>query len=471
MGNGVLMNVYEKTQDILKQELNASENLENFIKVIEAKNSDINAFLELDYEGARKKAKEIDEKIQNKIEVGALAGLVIGIKANINVEDLKISSASNTLDKYNGSYDATVTKLIKEEDGIIIGITNMDEFAAGSSTETSIYGVTDNPAAPGHVPGGSSGGSAAAIAAEMCDIALGSDTGGSIRNPASHCGVIGFKPSYGAVSRQGLLDLSMSLDQIGPMANDATGISMMLDTIVSHDETECTSVDWKKPNFTKITIDTKENNNSNNKPMEGMKIAVVKEFQEVSDDEIAKLTDQAVVKFVEAGAELIELSFDYIDLCLPTYYLINYVEFFSATRKYDGRKYGEKIEDVCGEEVLRRIYMGSYISQKEFSGKYYKKALKARTLIRNEITKLLDDVDLIVSPTVPKLPHKLGEKLEPMEMYAYDVLTVIANLSGIPAASIKSGEIDGIPVGLQLQAKPFEDDKILKALAIYESLN
>lgn len=469
------MNCYEKSQAILKQELSASENLENFIKVIEAKNSDINAFLELDYERSRKKAKEIDEKIQNKSKVGALAGLVIGIKANINVEDLKISAASNTLDKYNGSYDATVTKLIKEEDGIIIGITNMDEFAAGSSAETSFYGVTDNPAAPGHVPGGSSGGSAAAIAAEMCDIALGSDTGGSIRNPASHCGVIGFKPSYGAVSRQGLIDLSMSLDQIGPMANDATGISMMLDTIVSHDETECTSVDWDKPNFTKITIDTKENNDSNNKPnnkpMEGMKIAVVEEFQKVSDDEIAKLTDQAVAKFVEAGAELIELSFDYIDLCLPTYYLINYVEFFSATRKYDGRKYGEKIEDVCGEEVLRRIYMGSYISQKEFSGKYYKKALKARTLIRNEITKLLDDVDLIVSPTVPKLPHKLGEKLEPMEMYAYDVLTVMANLSGIPAASIKSGEIDGIPVGLQLQSKPFEDDKILKALAIYESLN
>ncbi|MGL4670242.1 MAG: Asp-tRNA(Asn)/Glu-tRNA(Gln) amidotransferase subunit GatA [Methanobacteriaceae archaeon] len=467
-------NIYEKSRSILNHELTATDNLENFIKIIEAKNKDINAFLELDYENARKKAKEIDEKIKNNSPVGSLAGLVIGIKANINVEDFKISAASKTLDQYNGSYDATVTKLVKEADGIIIGITNMDEFAAGSSTESSYYGATDNPAAPGRVPGGSSGGSAAAIAANMCDITLGSDTGGSIRNPASHCGIIGFKPSYGAVSRQGLLDLSMSLDQIGPMANDATGIAMMLDTIVAHDSSECTSVDWDKPNFTEISlgdVDGSLNTNSSNTSMNGMKIAIVKEFQEVSDSSIAKLTDESIAKFVDAGAELVELSFDYIDLCLPTYYLINYVEFFSATRKYDGRKYGEKIEDACGEEVLRRIYMGSYISQKEFSGKYYKKALKARTLIKNEITKLLKDVDIIISPTVPKLPHKIGDKLEPMEMYAYDVLTVIANLSGIPAASIKAGEIDGIPVGLQLQAKAFEDHKILKAISAFENLN
>ena len=170
----------------------------------------------------------------------------------------------------------------------------------------------------------------------------------------------------------------------------------------------------------------------------------------------------------ELGAEVVELSFNYIDICLPTYYLINYVEFFSATRKYDGRKYGSRIEEVCGEEVLRRIQMGSYISQKEFSGKYYQKALQARTVIRNEINEMLEGVDLIVGPTVPKLPHKLGEKLEPMEMYAYDVLTVIANLAGIPAASVKAGEVDGIPVGLQLQAKPQDDAKIVQAMAAFE---
>lgn len=458
------MTILEKLNSIKNQKITAKENVENYIKVIEEKNEDINAFLEINKEEAIAKAEEIDAKIKNGEKVGSLAGLVFGIKANINVEDFTISAASKTLEDYLGSYDATVIKNIKAEDGIILGINNMDEFAAGSSTETSYYGVVNNPAAIGRIPGGSSGGSAAAIAAEMCDVALGSDTGGSIRNPSSHCGVMGFKPTYGAVSRQGLLDLSMSLDQIGPMANDITGIAAALDTIVGYDETECTTLDWEVPNFTEIAIGAK----NSEKPLEGMKIATCKEFKEVTDGNINAIIDESVAKLQELGAEVVELSFDHIDLCLPTYYLINYVEFFSATRKYDGRKYGSRIEEVCGDEVLRRIKMGSYISQQEFSGKYYKKALQARSLIRNEINEMLEDVDLIVGPTVPKLPHKIGDKLEPMEMYAYDVLTVIANLAGIPAASIKAGESEGIPVGLQIQAKPQDDAKIVKAMAAFE---
>lgn len=312
----------------------------------------------------------------------------------------------------------------------------------------------------GRIPGGSSGGCAAAIAGKMCDISIGSDTGGSIRNPASHCGVVGFKPTYGAVSRQGLLDLSMSLDQIGPLANDVSGIALALNTIAKYDETECTTLNWDKPDFTSVLDDTS---------LEGMKIAVCKEFIDVTDDEINKTVNQAINKLVEAGAELVEVSFDYIDLCLPTYYLINYVEFFSATRKYDGREYGSRIEEVCGDEVLRRIKIGSHIAEAEFSGKYYKQALKARSVIRSEITSMLENVDLIVGPTVPKLPHEIGAELEPMEMYAYDILTVIANLAGIPAASIKAGEVDGIPVGLQLQAKPLDDLKIIKAMSVFEN--
>ncbi len=461
---GVLMNILEKLNAIKNQEITAKENVESYLKVIEEKNEDINAFLELNTEQAIAKAEEIDAKIKAGEEVGALAGLVFGIKANINVEDLIISAASKTLEDYIGSYDATVVKKIKAEDGIIIGINNMDEFAAGSSTETSYYGAVNNPAAPGRIPGGSSGGSAAAVAADMCDIAIGSDTGGSIRNPSSHCGVLGMKPTYGAVSRQGLLDLSMSLDQIGPMARDITGIALALDTIIGYDPTECTTLKWDAPNFTEIAESVK----GEEKPLAGMKIATCKEFKEVTSDEINGIIDESVAKLEELGAEVVELSFDHIDICLPTYYLINYVEFFSATRKYDGRKYGSRIEEVCGAEVLRRIQMGSYISQKEFSGKYYQKALQARSLIRNEINKMLEGVDLIVGPTVPKLPHKLGEELEPMEMYAYDVLTVIANLAGIPAASVKAGEVEGIPVGLQLQAKPQDDAKIVKAMAAFE---
>lgn len=457
------MNILEKLNSIKSQEMTAKENVENYIKVIEEKNEKINAFIDLNKEQAIQEAKEIDNKIANGEEVGALAGLVFGIKANINVEDFTISAASKTLEDYIGSYDATVVKRIKEADGIIIGINNMDEFAAGSSCETSYYGKVDNPAAPGRIPGGSSGGSAAAVAAEMCDIAIGSDTGGSIRNPSSHCGVYGFKPTYGGVSRQGLLDLSMSLDQIGPMARDVSGIALALDTIVGYDPTECTTLKLDL-DFAKAVEEGK-----GDKPLAGMKVAICSDFKNVTDDNINNIIDAGVAKLEALGAEIVEVNFKYIDLCLPTYYLINYVEFFSATRKYDGRKYGSRIEEVCGDEVLRRIKMGSYISQQEFSGKYYKKALQARTLIRNEVNAMLEDVDLIVGPTVPKLPHKLGEELEPMEMYAYDVLTVIANLAGIPAASIPAGDVDGIPVGLQIQAKPEDDLKIIKAMSAFEN--
>ena len=454
------MNVIEKLNSIQNKEMTAKENVEHFIKVIDEKNDSINAFVEKNYEAALKQAEKIDEKIANGEKVGCLSGLVFGIKANINVEDLIVSAASKTLENYKGSYNATVIEKILEEDGIIIGLTNMDEFAAGSSTETSMYGPTENPAAIGRIPGGSSGGSAAAIAAEMCDITLGSDTGGSIRNPASHCGVIGFKPTYGLVSRQGLLDLSMSLDQIGPFANDPSGIALALNTIVDYDSSECTSL-HSDIDFTSVLEE---------KSLEGMKIAVCNDFIEVTDDKINKVVNKAIQKLVDAGAELVEVSFDHLELCLPTYYLINYVEFFSATRKYDGRDYGYRIEEVCGDEVLRRIKMGSLISQKEYSGKYYKKALQARSLIRNEINAMLENVDLIVGPTVPKLPHEIGEELTPMEMYAYDILTVIANLGGIPAGSIKAGEVEDIPVGLQIQAKPLDDLKIIKAMSVLSNL-
>jgi len=458
------MNLLEKSELIKTNEITASENLEQYIQEIEKKNSSLNVYLETDYDKARETAENIDSRIKRGEKVGRLAGLVIGVKSNINVEDFHITAASRTLENYLGSYNATVVNRIQDEGGVIVGMTNMDEFAAGSSTETSYFGHTQNPAAEGRIPGGSSGGSAAAIAAGLCDLSIGSDTGGSIRNPASHCGVMGFKPTYGAVSRQGLLDLAMSLDQIGPFAGDASGIAMMLDTIAGFDERECTTIDWNVPDFTKLTGEGAQDT------LKGMKLGVVKQFLDVSDDSIVDIIQGSIDKMEEAGAEVVELSFDHIDLCLPTYYLINYVEFFSATRKYDGRKYGYKIEDVCGEEVLRRIYIGSYISQKEYSGKYYKKALQARSLIRKEITGLLEGVDSIVGPTVPKLPHKLCTALEPMEMYAYDVLTVIANLAGIPAASIKAGEVNGIPVGLQFQAKPLEDAKIVQLMAAFEGL-
>jgi aspartyl-tRNA(Asn)/glutamyl-tRNA(Gln) amidotransferase subunit A len=454
------MKLMDKSELIKNHEITALDNLEMFCKNIEKNNDIYNVFLEVDKNSALECAEDIDSRIKNGEKVGKLAGIVVGVKSNINVADFHITAASKTLENYLGSYDATVIKRIKKEDGIIIGMTNMDEFAAGSSTETSYFGHTENPAAMGRIPGGSSGGSAVAVASEMCDLSIGSDTGGSIRNPASHCGVMGFKPTYGLVSRQGLLDLAMSFDQIGPFSKDSGGSALMLDVIGGYDETECTSMDWNLPSF----VNSLERTDS----LKGMKLGIVKQFFDVSDDKIVNIIEEIIDKMSEMGAELVELSFDYIDLCLPTYYLINYVEFFSATRKYDGRKYGYKIEDVCGEEVLRRIHMGSYISQKEFSGKYYKKALQARSLIKKEVTKLLNGVDAIVGPTVPKLPHKIGTSLEPMDMYSYDVLTVIANLAGIPAASTPVGDVGGVPVGLQIQAKAKDDTKILDIIATLE---
>ncbi len=455
------MKLLDKSELIKNHEITALDNLDMFCKNIYRNNDSYNAFLEINKRSALECAEDIDSRINNGEKVGKLAGMVVGIKSNINVENFHITAASKTLENYLGSYDATVVKRIKEEDGIIIGMTNMDEFAAGSSTETSYFGHTENPAAMGRIPGGSSGGSAVAVASEMCDLSIGSDTGGSIRNPASHCGVMGFKPTYGVVSRQGLLDLAMSFDQIGPFAKDAGGVALMLDVIDGYDETECTSMDLNLPSFSESLLKLKDS-------MEGIRLGVVKQFFDVTDDKIVNIIEESIDKMEEMGAEVVELSFDYTDLCLPTYYLINYVEFFSATRKYDGRKYGHRIEDVCGEEVLRRIHMGSYISQKEFSGKYYKKALQARSLIRREVNKLLKDVDALVGPTVPKLPHKISTKLEPMDMYSYDVLTVIANLAGIPAASMHAGDVGGIPVGIQIQAKPKDDSKILEIMAALE---
>ena len=329
------MKLLDKSESIKNHEITALDNLELFCKAIESKNSRYNAFLEINKSSALECATDIDSRIKRGEKVGKLAGMVIGVKSNINVEDFHITAASKTLENYLGSYDATVIKRIKDEDGIIIGMTNMDEFAAGSSTETSYFGHTENPSAFGRIPGGSSGGSAVAVASEMCDLSIGSDTGGSIRNPASHCGVIGFKPTYGVVSRQGLLDLAMSFDQIGPFARDAGGAALLLDVIAGYDKTECTSLDWNLPSFTDAIKDPEDS-------MKGIKLGVVKQFFDVSEDKIVNIIEESIDKMKEMGAEVVELSFDYIDLCLPTYYLINYVEFFSATRKYDGRKYGHQ---------------------------------------------------------------------------------------------------------------------------------
>jgi len=455
MGRGTL----EKLNAIRRGELSAVENVQRALERIKKQDKRIKAFIELNPH-ALVEAEAVDRRLKRGERVGKLAGLAIGVKSNINVTGLRATCASRTLEDYVSTYDAEVVKRVRAEGGIVVGMNNMDEFACGSSGETSAFGSTDNPSAPGRIPGGSSSGPAAAIAAGFCDLSLGTDTGGSIRNPASHCGVVGFKPTYGLVPRQGLIDLGMSLDQIGPLAPDVHGAALLLETISGKSSNECVMLDVDRVSYLEKL---------NGDGLKGIRIGVSSKFAELTEPKIMNVIDGVVEKLRDLGAEIVEVELPNLEHGLPAYYLIVSVEFFSATRKFDGRKYGKRIEEVCGEEVLRRILRGRYISRKEYRGKYYQRALQVRTLIRQELMRALDQVDIIVGPTVPKLPHKLGTALTPMKMYAYDYLTIPANLAGICGGVIKAGEVGGIPVGLQIQGKVLGELDVLKVMRALEA--
>ncbi|MDD5111463.1 MAG: Asp-tRNA(Asn)/Glu-tRNA(Gln) amidotransferase subunit GatA [Candidatus Altiarchaeota archaeon] len=425
------------------------------ISDIRENDKNLNSFIILDTEGLAGK---------NRASGGVLAGRRIAVKSNMCVEGLPATCASKTLENYIAPYDAAVVEAVKRNGGLIVGLANMDEFACGASGETSYFGPTQNPRAPGFIPGGSSSGSAAAVSAGLVDIALGSDTGGSIRNPASHCGVAGFKPTYGLVSRYGLIDMAMSLDQIGPLAKDVRDVALMMDVIAGHDHRDGVSLPVGKQDcqFSKNL----------NPELKGRRLGYAQEFDRlIADGGIRKTIHNAVDNLSSAGAEIVDISLPNLEKSLPTYYLNVYVEFYSATRKFDGRRYGLRIEDACGEEVLRRILLGSYISQKEYSGRYYRKALQARSVIRNELSFAMKDVDVIIGPTVPKLPHKIGTRIDdPMVMYAYDIFTTPVNLAGLPAGSVPAGTVDGIPTGLQVIGKPLGDQTVLDVMHGFQLL-
>ncbi|MEK6908958.1 MAG: amidase family protein [Nanoarchaeota archaeon] len=394
-------------------------------------NNKINAFLEIRSEKELiTEARELDLKTKK----GRLYGYVIGVKSNICVKGLHASCASKTLENYESPYDATVISRIKAEDGIIIGMLNCDEFACGWTGETSAFGKTDNPAVPGHISGGSSSGSAAAVAAGFCDMALGSDTGGSIRVPASFCGVVGVKPSYGCVSRYGLIDLSMSLDQIGPIAKNVADATLLLDVIKGLDEKDTTTFDSKPIKIEKT---------------EKMKFGLVSvpELDVRIIDLIASVLFKATEKLKWSEKKV---NLKNIDLAIQTYHPLVWTEFFSATRRMDGRRFGKKIEDSAGAEVLRRLAGGSEISKAEFEGQYYHKALAVKELIKKEFERVLEDVDFLIMPTTPMLPWKFGTEVSLDKLYAVDALTIPGNLAEICAISIPIGRIDEKPVGMQV---------------------
>jgi len=437
------MTLKPKLKQIQSGKLTAVQNLMSFSKSIATPESkDLNIFLELN-EDAIEQAKEIDKKIKNKT-AGKLAGLCFAIKANISAKHMTISCASKTLENYTGPFNATVINKLLAEDAILLGILNMDEFACGASGETSAFGPCKNPTNPDLIPGGSSSGPAAAIAANLADFTLGSDTGGSIRNPASHCGVVGLKPTYGAVSRYGLLDLAMSFDVIGPMTKTPEDAKLIFNIIKGQDNFDQTTTNPKSqiPNPKKV-----------------IGLVNVKNF---CDEKIANLIEKKTKQIAKKQNWKIKKIDLPLDIAIQTYYIIVYTEFFSTTRKYDGRRFGKKIEDSAGPEVLRRIIGGSEITKAEHDGKFYREALKARQHIKNEFKRIFSELDAIILPTVPKLPHKIGESISIEEMYNYDVTTVLASIAGLPAISIPVGKIENKHIGLQIIAPHFQEDLLFK---------
>ncbi|MFW5746065.1 MAG: amidase family protein [Nanoarchaeota archaeon] len=450
-------NAVDKREAIASGKYSAKENIMQFLDAIRDKDEAINAVLHVNPE-AIKAAEVVDEKVRKGESVGKLAGLGIMVKSCISVWGQNVSCASKVLEAYTGTFDADVIKRIREEDGIVLGMANMDEFACGASGETSAFGKTDNPAAPGHVPGGSSSGSAAAVAAGFCDMALGTDTGGSIRNPASHCGIVGIKPSYGRVSRYGLVDMAMSFDQIGPLAADVQSAGLLMEVIAGASENDPTTIEKGVATFSKFTHPQK------------ITVGVCPQLKKLcTDQRIWDLVHQKACAVAETqGWEVKEIELPYIELAIETYYPIVYVEFFSGTRKFDGRKYGVKIEDAAGTEVLRRIFGGQEISKAEYAGRYYRKALQAKAAITDSVMKAFDGVDVLMLPTTPRLPHAFDEELTVEDMYGYDAYTTPANLTGICAGVVPVGVIDDIPVGLQVCAPSFAERKLFDVLKIIE---
>ncbi|MCH8049204.1 Asp-tRNA(Asn)/Glu-tRNA(Gln) amidotransferase subunit GatA [Patescibacteria group bacterium] len=456
-------------------ETKAEEIVKTCLDKIQAEDEQIGAFLETFDEEAIKTAKKIDLMRKAGEDLPRLAGVPIAIKDNMLYTGHTASAGSKMLERHVAAYDATVVMRLKEAGAIIIGRTNMDEFAMGSSTETSFWKKTRNPVDTTKVPGGSSGGSAAAVAAGFVPAALGSDTGGSIRQPAALCGVVGLKPTYGRVSRYGLIALGSSLDQIGPITNTAQDAALILEIIEGGDPKDATSLDLEEKTLAELI----------NPSVEGMKIGVPKEFfVDEMDSEVRKRVEEAIDLLKEHGAEIIDVSLPLTEYALPAYYIIQPAEASSNLARFDGMRYGTRAQtddliesytkargDGFGIETKRRIMLGTYILSAGYYEAYYKKAQAVRTAIFDELQDVLKKVDVIVTPTSPSVAWDMDEKFgDPITMYLSDIFTTTANIAGIPAISVPCGTAHDLPVGLQFMAGIEEDGKVLQAAAAYEVL-
>lgn len=467
------LTIHELHEKIKNKEITAKDIASDVFKRIDSVENKVKAYLSVARDEALKQAEDADKEIKAG-KFKPLTGIPIAIKDNICIDGIKTTCASKILENFIPPYDATVITKLKANGYILTGKTNMDEFAMGSSTENSAFGATRNPYDLERVPGGSSGGSAAAVSADECIAALGSDTGGSIRQPAALCGVVGMKPTYGRVSRYGLVAFASSLDQIGPITKDVTDCAILMNAISGHDKCDSTSANVPLPDFTKSLI----------KDVKGLKIGIPDEyFIEGIDPEIEKSVLDAVKLLEGLGAKSERIKLPHTGYAIATYYILATSEASSNLARYDGVKYGfrAKGKDLIdmymetrakgfGSEVKRRIMLGTYALSAGYYEAFYKKGQQVRTLIKRDFDEAFKKVDMIITPTSPTPAFKIGEKTaDPLQMYLSDIFTISVNLAGVPAASIPCGLAKGnLPIGLQIIAKPFDEETIIRAAYTFE---
>lgn len=469
------LTVKQLAQALDRKEVSAREAAEAYLRAIEEKDAAVGAYLTVTRELALKQADLVDEKRARGEKLLALAGVPCGIKDNICTKGTTTTCASKMLENFVPPYDAAVMEKLQGQEAVMLGKLNMDEFAMGSSTENSYYKVTHNPRNLGCVPGGSSGGSAAAVAAGEAAFALGSDTGGSIRQPAAFCGVVGMKPTYGLVSRYGLVAFASSLDQIGPLTKDVYDNAMVLETICGHDGRDSTSLPDSK-------LDLLGNIEGG---VKGMRFALPKEyFSEALNPEIAAAIRAAAHRLETLGAQVDEVSIRELEYALPAYYVISSAEASSNLARFDGVKYGFRAQNVkeihdlyketrtqgFGPEVKRRIMLGSFVLSAGYYDAYYKKALQVRTLLKNAFDQVFAGYDAILAPVAPTTAYRIGEKTkDPLEMYLGDVYTVPVNIAGLPALSLPCGtDSQGLPIGMQLIGKAYSEPTLYRAGFAFE---
>ena len=475
------MSLIEKTAAELlalqaTRQASAAEVADAFLAAIRDREPKLHAFLLVNEADVRAQAAAVDAKRAAGQPLGALAGVPVAIKDVLCTKGVRTTAGSKMLERFEPPYDAHVIERLRAADAVLIGKTNMDEFAMGSSTENSAYQQTRNPWDTARIPGGSSGGSAAAVAGCEAPVSLGTDTGGSIRQPAALCGVVGLKATYGRVSRYGLIAFASSLDQVGPFAHDVTDCALLLEAIAGHDRRDSTSVDVSVPAYTRTLND----------PVKGLRIGAPKEFfGDGLDPEVAAAVQAALKEYQRLGAELIDVSLPHSPYALAAYYIVAPAEASSNLARYDGMHFGHRAAakadligtysktrgEAFGKEVQRRIMIGTYVLSSGYKDAYYLKALKVRRLVKKDFDEAFETCDVVMGPTTPTAAFPIGEKADdPLAMYLSDVYTVSCNLAGLPGLSIPCGFTSaGLPVGLQLLGRPFDEEKLLRTARMYEA--